>query len=60
MSIGADAAATRLIDTLSIAPNSVFDWYPFMIVDAAEIIQALAGTTLVLVLEINGTLYTAG
>lgn len=60
MSIGADAAGVRLFDAYSIAASSVLDWFPFMPLDAAEIIQALAGTTNILVLEISGTEYTAG
>ncbi|HET7713853.1 MAG TPA: hypothetical protein VFK94_06460 [Patescibacteria group bacterium] len=58
MSIGADAAAVRLFDAYSIPAGTVFDWFPFMIIDATEIIQALAGTNNILVLEIFGTEYT--
>lgn len=58
MSIGADAAALRLFDVYPIPANTTLDWFPFLIVDAAEIIQAFAGTTLVLVMEMSGTEYT--
>lgn len=58
MSVGADAAAVRVFDAYSIAAGTVLDWYPFLVLNAAEIIQALAGTTLVLDITINGTEYT--
>jgi hypothetical protein len=59
MSIGADAAGTRLFDAYSIAAGAVFDWYPYMIMDAAEILQALASNT-VPVLTIFGDELTLG
>jgi hypothetical protein len=54
LSIGADAAATRLFDAYSIAPNTILDHFCYYVVEAAEIIQASAGTTLVLVITIDG------
>lgn len=54
MSIGADAAATRLFDAYSIAAGSVFDHFCYYVIEAAEIIQALAGTNNVLTLTIDG------
>jgi hypothetical protein len=54
MSIGADAAATRLFDAYSIAATSVFDHFCYYVVDAAEIVQALAGTNNILTLTIDG------
>jgi hypothetical protein len=54
MSIGADAAGTRIFDAYSIAANTPLDHYCKYDVDAAEIIQALAGTTNILVLTIDG------
>jgi hypothetical protein len=54
MSIGADAAATRLFDAYSIAAGSVLDHFCYYVVDAAEIIQALAGTSNVMTLTIDG------
>lgn len=53
-SIGADAAGTRIMDALSIGANSIFDHFCFYTLDAAEIMQAFAGTNNVLVLTING------
>jgi|SRR3990170_5607178 len=53
MSIGADAAATRIFDAYSIAANSYVDfWGPYTLA-AAEIVQALAGTNNILVLTID-------
>jgi len=60
MSIGADAAAVRLFDAYSIAANSVFDHFCYYVLEAAEIIQALAGTNNILVLTINGDELTLG
>lgn len=60
LSIGSDAAATRLFDAYSIPANSIFDHYCYHVVDAAEIIQALAGTTNILTLTINGDEITLG
>jgi hypothetical protein len=54
MSIGVDAAAVRIFDAFSIAAGTVLDHYCYYIVEAAEIVQAFAGTTLVLVLTIDG------
>ena len=54
MSVGADAAPVRMFDAFSIPANSVYDWWTYLVVEAAEIIQALAGTTLVLTLTIDG------
>jgi len=53
-SIGADAAATRVFDAFSIPATSTYDLYPYWVLAAAEIFQALAGTNNVLVLTING------
>lgn len=54
LSIGSDAAGTRLFDAHTIPANSVFDHYCYHVLTAAEIIQALAGTDSVLTLTING------
>jgi len=54
MSIGADAAAVRIFDAYSIAANSVYDHYGYYVLEAAELLQALAGTTNILVLTIDG------
>ena len=66
LSIGADAAATRLFSTFSIpaaaagVTNSVQDFFWYQIMDAAEILTLSAGTTNVLVIVINGDEITLG
>lgn len=60
MSLGTDAAGTRLYDAFPIGPGQAFDWYPYKVMDAAEIIQAFAGTNNVLTLTIFGDELTLG
>jgi hypothetical protein len=66
MSIGADAAGTRIFDAYSIpaaaagVTNSVQDWWGPYTLTAAEIIQALAGTNNILTLTIDGYEITLG
>ena len=60
MSIGTDAAATRIFDAYSIAPGAVLDHFCYYVVDAAEIIQGLAGTNNILTLTIDGEEITLG
>ena len=54
LSVGADAAAARLFDGYPIPADDVYDWYGYLPLAAAEKIQALGSTTLVLVIEISG------
>lgn len=54
MSIGADAAGVRLFDAFSIGANQILDHFCYYVLEAAEIIQAFAGTNNVLVLTIDG------
>lgn len=54
LSVGADAAATRVYGAYSVAANSVYDAFVYVVVDAAEIVTVSAGTTAVLVLVIGG------
>jgi len=54
MSIGADAAGTRLFDAYSIGANAILDHFCYYVLEAAEIIQAFAGTNNILVLTIDG------
>lgn len=54
LSVGADAAATRHFDAKPIPATDVYDWYGYLVVDAAEIVQAFASVTNQLVLEIFG------
>lgn len=53
-SIGTDAAGTRIFDAYSIPAGAVLDHFCYYVLEAAEIIQALAGTTNVLTLTIDG------
>jgi len=60
LSIGASAAATRLVETFSIPGagagilGSIVDWYWYVIMDAAEVLQAAAGTNNILNITITG------
>ena len=54
LSIGSDAAATRLYDAFSMPANSVLDAFWYETVDAAEIIQTNAGTNNILNITVNG------
>jgi hypothetical protein len=60
LSIGTDAAATRVFDGFSIAAGQVLDHFCYYVLEAAEIVQALSGTANVLVLTIDGDEYTLG
>lgn len=66
LSIGADAAATRVIDAFSIpaaaagVTANVVDWYVYYVLEVGEIIQALSATNLVLTLTIDGDEITLG
>lgn len=66
ISIGADAAGTRLYDAYSIpaagagVTGSVVDIFGYWVVDAAEIVQAVAGTTNILTMTIFGDELTLG
>lgn len=60
MSIGADAAGTRISDTYSIAAGQVLDHWCYYVLSAIEIIQALARTTNILTLTIDGDLAILG
>lgn len=54
VSVGADAAGTRILDGFSIAAGSVYDLWQYLELDAAEIIQAFADVTLKVTLTIEG------
>lgn len=66
MSIGADAAGTRLFDAYSIPAaaagvvNSVQDFFGYWVIATGEIVQAFAGTNNVLTLTAFGDELTAG
>lgn len=54
MSIGADAAGTRLYSGVLIPGNGTLDWSGLYVVTAAEILQAYSSVTGVLTLTISG------
>lgn len=56
MSIGVDAAGTRIFDSFSIGANQVLDHFCIYVLSATEIIQAFAGTNNILTLTIDGDL----
>lgn len=66
LSIGADAAGTRLFQTYSIpaaaagVTDSVRDHYWYQVMDAAEILTVSAGTNNVLTITVSGDEITLG
>ena len=54
LSVGTDAAGTRLYDGLSIPADSVRTFYHYIVLGNAEIIQAFAGTNNILTLTLDG------
>lgn len=54
LSIGADAAGTRLYDAMSIPSKSALEWNGFLALAAAEIVQAFASSASKLNLTISG------
>lgn len=54
ISIGADAAGTRIYDALAIAADSERTFWCYHVLEAAEIVQAVAGTTNILTLTLDG------
>lgn len=60
LSIGADAAGTRLLSAFSIpaaaagVTNSVQDIFWYQVMDAAEILTLSAGTNNILIITVNG------
>lgn len=60
LTIGADAAGTRILGAYSIAAGGVYIEYGPMTMEAAEIITVSAGTNNILVLTIDADVYTLG
>jgi hypothetical protein len=56
LSVGADAASTRVYYTVDVAPGQPFFDYPYLELDEGEILQASADTNNVLVLTVGGDL----
>jgi len=59
-SIGADAAATRIFDAYSLPAGATYDWYGYIVMDAAEVLQAFASTTAVVTMTVFGDELTLG
>ncbi len=60
LSIGSDAAGTRLFPAYSIAAGAILDHWCYYPAAAAEIVQVGAGTNNILTLTISGDLITLG
>lgn len=60
ISVGADAAGTRIFDAFSLAAGATYDYFCYLPLAAAEIIAAFAGTTAVVVMTIAGEENVAG
>lgn len=66
LSIGADAAATRILSAYSIpaaaagVTGNVIDFFCYYVMEAAEILQAAAGTNNILTITVNGDELTLG
>jgi hypothetical protein len=60
MSIGADAAGTRIYDGYTIPAGQVLSTFCKFVLTAAEIVQALSGTNNILTLTIDGQELTPG
>lgn len=54
LSIGADGAGKRLFYQVSIPGNGFLDWSGVQVMSAAEVVQALSGTSSALTLTISG------
>lgn len=54
MSLGADAAGTRVYAAFSIAANSNHDYFCYHVIEAASIVTLSAGTNNILVVTIAG------
>lgn len=57
LTIGADATATRWLDAYSVAANSNANLFFYVVLDAADTIQAKSSGDDVLVITINGDEY---
>jgi hypothetical protein len=60
VSIGTDAAGTRILDAYSLAAGAEYDRWVYEVLETTEIIQAFAGTTLKVTITLNGDEYTLG
>jgi hypothetical protein len=54
VSIGADAAGTRLYSSFDLLAKSVHDWSGFLVLAAGETLRGYAGTANQLVISVSG------
>src|SRR3990167_843151 len=54
LSIGADAAGTRIVPTITIGNGATFEIKGFIVLAAAETLQAYSDTANAIVLTVNG------
>lgn len=54
VSIGADAAGTRLWNAVTVQPGGWLDWTGFMVMTATEVLQAYASAASTLTLTVSG------
>ena len=54
ISVGADTAANRIFDAYSVAAGAVIDFYPLLVLEAAETLRAHASADDTTTLTING------
>jgi hypothetical protein len=54
ISIGADAAGTRIFSSENVPANQSIYWSGFLVMAAAEVLQAYSGTNNVLTLTVSG------
>ena len=58
ISIGADAAGTRIVPTITLAPGTTFEIKGFIVLAAADILQAYSDTASAITLTVNGVKIT--
>lgn len=54
MSIGADAAGTRILSDFSVPADGFLDWSGFLVLAAAETLRATGGTNNALTITVSG------
>lgn len=54
VTIGTDGATTRVLENISVGAGATYDWYPYMVLDNDEIVQAYAGTASVVNMTMFG------
>lgn len=60
VSIGTDGATTRILEAFPIPAGGTYDWYGYVVMDSAEIMQAFAATATVVNMTVFGDELLAG